>query len=132
MIQPGSSQIALLPSWLWHGDVEPHSTSSLAQGKGWFCSSRCMKTCETQTEGTKRHGVTHVVSMSQGRHRAQKSLGKGQCRQASMHTLLHWELHICLPNQQICSPGYSQAAAPARQGGLRVPHMPTGTTGTCT
>lgn len=53
MIQPGSSQMTLLPGWLWQRDAEPHNTSSLVQGKGCFCSSHCMKTYETQKEGTR-------------------------------------------------------------------------------
>ena len=38
-----------------------------------------------------------MVSVSQGKHRTGKSLGKGQCRRARVHARLHWELSTCLP-----------------------------------
>lgn len=75
--------------------------------------------------------MTRVVSMSQGRHRAGKSLGKGHCRQANVHTPLHWELHSCLPNQQIVQPQVEPDSSPSREGGAAGPTRALPSPGTC-
>ena len=115
--RPGSRRITLLPGRLWRGAAEPHSVSVLAQGNGFFLLIALHENPQNPGAQHERHGVTCVVSMSQGKHRTGKSLGKGQCRRACVHAHLHRELSTHLPRaarvtNERC--GHHGAGAPSR------------------